>query len=106
MDGRAIRTNQLLHPRTGKAVIVAFDHGGTGVPKGGADVGSILSAIGRSKAEAILIGCGTARAYAHAFARPDAPRLIVSLDGPVFRRSAAITARSSSSRITPRPATP
>src|SRR5690606_24724256 len=80
----AIRTSQLLNPVTGKAVIIAFDHGGTGVPKGGADVSSILAAIGRSRAEGVLVGCGTARAYAGDFARPGAPRLIVSLDGPVF----------------------
>ncbi len=84
MNGRAIRTSQLLNPATGKAVIIAFDHGGTGVPKGGADVAGILAAIGRSRAEAVLIGCGNARSYAASFARPGAPRLVVSIDGPVF----------------------
>ncbi len=84
MDGRAIRVSKLLNPVTKRSVIVAFDHGGTGVPKGGADVRSILTAIGASPAEGVLIGCGNARAYAAEFARPDAPALVIAIDGPVF----------------------
>ena len=84
MDGSRLRVNQLLNAETGRAVIVAFDHGGSGVPKGGGDLPAILEAIAASPAEALLVGPGTARHAARALARPGGPRLIVALDAPIF----------------------
>ncbi|WP_180898933.1 class I fructose-bisphosphate aldolase [Martelella soudanensis] len=84
MNGTAIRVNQLLNPQTGKAVIVAFDHGGSGVPPGGGDVSGILAAVAESRAEGLLVGPGVARQAGRYFARPGAPRLIVSMDAPIF----------------------
>jgi len=84
MNGIALRVSQLLNPATGRSVIVAFDHGGSGVPKGGADVGQIVEAVGGSGAEGLLVGPGVARIAAEKLAHPGAPRLLVSLDGPIF----------------------
>jgi DhnA family fructose-bisphosphate aldolase class Ia len=84
MNGIALRVSQLLNPTTSRSVIVAFDHGGSGVPKGGADVGHIVDAVAASGAEGLLVGPGVARHAAAALARPGAPRLLVSLDAPIF----------------------
>lgn len=84
MNGIALRVSQLLNPATGRSVIVAFDHGGSGVPKGGADLASILESVAGSGAEGLLVGPGVARLAASRLARPGAPRLIVSLDAPIF----------------------
>jgi DhnA family fructose-bisphosphate aldolase class Ia len=84
MSGTRIRTSQLFNRETGKAVMVAFDHGGSGIPPGGADAIGIVEAIARSSAEALLVGPGLARIAGDHFARPGAPRLIVALDAPVF----------------------
>jgi DhnA family fructose-bisphosphate aldolase class Ia len=84
MNGIALRVSQLLNVATGRSVIVAFDHGGSGVPKGGADLAHILESVAGSGAEGLLVGPGTARHAASRLAHPGAPRLLVSLDAPIF----------------------
>jgi DhnA family fructose-bisphosphate aldolase class Ia len=84
MNGIALRVSQLFNPATSRSVIVAFDHGGSGVPSGGGDLAGILDAVAASPAEGLLVGPGTARHAAARLARPGAPKLLVSLDAPVF----------------------
>lgn len=80
MSGTEVRLSQLLNPRTGRGVIVAFDHGGNGAVAGGEDVPAMLRTLCSSPAEAVLVGPGLARHATRELRHPGAPRLIVALD--------------------------
>lgn len=84
MNGPAIRTQHLLDARTGRSVMLAFDHGGGGMPRNGADVPRILDALVGSAAQAVLLGPGMSRIAGPRFATPSAPAMITALDAPVF----------------------
>ncbi|WES62807.1 hypothetical protein P0L94_10080 [Microbacter sp. GSS18] len=85
MNGCLIRTAQLQNPASGRCVAVAFDHGGGGMPPGGADVPAILDVVCASgAADAVLLGPGLSRAAGSRLAAPSAPALITALDAPIF----------------------
>lgn len=84
MNGCAIRTRQLLDPATGRSVMLAFDHGGGGMPRGGENLPGILDTIIGSNAQGVLLGPGVSRQAGERFDRLGAPALISALDAPVF----------------------
>ncbi|GAA2224357.1 hypothetical protein N1031_00350 [Herbiconiux moechotypicola] len=84
MNGCAIRTQQLLDPATGRSVMLAFDHGGGGMPRGGEDLPAVLDIVTGSAAQGVLLGPGVSRLAAARFARAGAPAMITALDAPVF----------------------
>jgi len=69
----------VFNPETGKAVIVAFDHGTEGAVTGGEDVPAMMQSIGVSRAEGVLLTTGAAPHF-----RSTGPRIIAGLDIPVF----------------------
>lgn len=79
--GKVIRLGRVLNPETGRAAVVAFDHGvHLGVIPGNQDPGRALESLKTAGADAFLVGPGTARRYASIFAGRGAPGLIVRLD--------------------------
>lgn len=84
MNGCAVRTSQLLDAETGRSVMLAFDHGGGGMPRGGEDLPAVLDLLTTSPVQGVLLGPGTSRAAGPRFAHPGAPALITALDAPVF----------------------
>jgi DhnA family fructose-bisphosphate aldolase class Ia len=84
MNGCGVRTQQLLDAETGRSVMLAFDHGGGGMPTGGEDLPHLLDVIVGSRAQGVLLGPGVSRASGGRFARPGAPAMITALDAPVF----------------------
>jgi class I fructose-bisphosphate aldolase len=80
----SVRLGQLRHKEGGGIVGVAFDHGGSGVPEGGAEIQRICEQVTASPAQALLLGPGLALRAGALLARPGAPRLVVSVDVPIF----------------------
>lgn len=79
--GKVIRLGRILSPKTGRAAVVAFDHGvHVGVIPGNEHPGPMLETLAAAGADAFLVGPGTARTYAGVFAGRGAPGLIVRLD--------------------------
>lgn len=83
-SGTSIRLGQLRHAPSGTILGVAFDHGGSGIPSGGADVEGVCRRLAASNADALLLGPGVASREGDLLAAAGAPRLIVSVDAPVF----------------------
>ncbi|MDX2377412.1 hypothetical protein M4I32_11435 [Microbacterium sp. LRZ72] len=84
MNGAAIRAASLFDPASGRCVVAAFDHGGSGMPRGGEDAPERVAAIVAGGPDAVLLGQGLARLSLRDFAAAGAPRLIIALDAPVF----------------------
>lgn len=84
MSGTAIRIGQLLDPPTGRSVMVAFDHGGGGMPRGGEDLPRVLDLLCSSPVQGLLLGPGGSRLAGTRLARPGSPALITALDAPIF----------------------
>ncbi|MDQ1129484.1 DhnA family fructose-bisphosphate aldolase class Ia [Microbacterium sp. SORGH_AS 888] len=84
MNGCAVRTNQLLDAETGRSVMLAFDHGGGGAPRGGEHLPAVLDLLTASAVQGVLLGPGVSRAAGPRFAHPGAPAMITALDAPVF----------------------
>lgn len=82
--GVSVRLGQLRHKEGGRILGVAFDHGGTGVPEGGAGIRRICGELTASSAQALLLGPGLAARAGDLLAAPGAPRLVVSVDVPIF----------------------
>ena len=83
-SGVAVRIGELRHEESGRILGVAFDHGGSGVPEGGADIRRICAQLAGSQAQALLLGPGLSLRMADLLAAPGAPRLVVSVDAPIF----------------------
>lgn len=88
--GKLIRLGRILHPKTGRAAVVAFDHGvHLGVIPGIQNPGQTLETLTEAGADAFLVGPGTARRFASIFAGRGAPGLVVRLDWTNRWRDAA-----------------
>lgn len=98
MIGSTLRAAQLLNPRTGRGVVVAFDHGSNGLVPGGEDPKAMIAALAKSGADGILLGPGLAVHAAAALSFPGAPRLVVALDAPFFGAGPATTEALSGQR--------
>jgi DhnA family fructose-bisphosphate aldolase class Ia len=83
MSGIASRLSSVLNKDSGRAVVVAFDHGTDGAVRGGEDAERMLTMLAASDAEGILLAPGLATHYA-----PDptvrVPSLLVGIDLPIF----------------------
>lgn len=79
--GKTIRLSRILHPQTGRAAVVAYDHGVHvgGIP-GNIQPESMLALLKDNGADAFLVGPGIARAYTRIFSGRGAPGLILRLD--------------------------
>jgi len=79
--GKTIRLGRILSPRTGRAAVVAFDHGlHLGAIPGTRAPGQVLETLAEAGADAFLVSPGVARRYASVFAGRGAPGLILRLD--------------------------
>lgn len=79
--GKTIRLGRILDPRTGRAAVVAFDHGvHLGVIPGNTHPGKTLEVLAEAGADAFLVGAGTAREFASIFTGRGAPGLILRAD--------------------------
>ncbi|NDJ77288.1 MAG: fructose-bisphosphate aldolase [Chloroflexi bacterium] len=79
--GKTIRLGRILDPRTGRAAVIAFDHGvHLGPLPGVMTPGETLALLAEAGADAFLVGPGTARTFAHVFAGRGAPALILRVD--------------------------
>lgn len=83
MSGIASRLASVLDKDSGRAVVVAFDHGTDGAMRGGEDAVRMLGTLSSSRADGILLAPGLATQYA-----PDPtvriPSLLVGIDLPIF----------------------
>lgn len=84
MTGTALRLSQLRNAKSGRLVIIAFDHGGSGVAPGGGHVLDLLNGLCGSRADGLLLGPGLAKHAGAQLSRPGAPRLIQAVDAPIF----------------------
>ena len=84
MSGIALRKAALLNADSGRSVIVAFDHGIAGVPKGGESSHAMLKKLATSHADALLVGPGLMRQLSPLLGHPGAPRMVVTVDGLTF----------------------
>jgi len=79
--GKVIRQGRILDPRTGRAAVIAFDHGvHLGQIPGVENPGPMLDLLTEAGADAFLVSPGVARTYASAFAGRGAPGLILRAD--------------------------
>lgn len=79
--GKTIRLGRVLHPKSGRAAVVAFDHGlHLGAIAGVIAPEKMLKALAEAGADAFLISPGVARACAGVFTGRGAPGLILRLD--------------------------
>ena len=79
--GKTIRMGRILDPKTGRAAVIAFDHGlHLGPQPGILHPGSTLETLTDAGADAFLVSPGTARAFASIFTGRGAPGLILRLD--------------------------
>lgn len=88
MTGKTIRLGRILHPRTGRSVCVAFDHGlDDGPMPGNIDSRATMAKLVEGGADGVLVSPGIARLCADQFAGKNAPALILRLDwSNMFRR--------------------
>ncbi len=79
--GKTIRLGRILNPQTGRAAVIAFDHGVHlgGIP-GVMNPGAMLQTLADAGADAFLVGPGVARAFASTFTGRGAPAMILRLD--------------------------
>lgn len=80
MTGTALRAETLTSGRDGRSVIVAFDHGGNGVVKGGENPRIMIEHLANSNVDGLLIGPGLMRPLSRLLAKPGAPRMVVAID--------------------------
>ncbi len=91
--GKTIRLGRILNPRTGRAAVVAFDHGlHLGAIPGTLAPGQVLETLAEAGADAFLVSPGVARRYASVFAGRGAPGLILRLDWTNRWRDQAMSA--------------
>ncbi|MCU0513663.1 MAG: fructose-bisphosphate aldolase [Anaerolineae bacterium] len=86
--GKAIRLGRILHPQTGRAAVVAYDHSlHIGAIPGTEKPGAMLETLTEAGADAFLISPGMVRQYASIFTGRGAPGLILRLDWSNLWRS-------------------
>lgn len=79
--GKTIRMGRILDTKTGRAAVIAFDHGlHLGPQLGILNPGRMLETLTDAGADAFLVSPGTARAFAGIFTGRGAPGLILRLD--------------------------
>lgn len=79
--GKSIRLSRILHPRTQRAAVVAFDHGlHIGAIPGTYHPGAMLETLAEAGADAFLVSPGIARAFTSVFCGRGAPALILRAD--------------------------
>jgi class I fructose-bisphosphate aldolase len=85
MSGKRIRISHLLHPGTGKAVIVPVDHGIVlGSVPGLADPLAVIRRLDELNVEGVLLGAGLTKISVGIFERRDAPARILTVDYSIF----------------------
>ena len=83
--GLVRRLGRLFDEQTGRSVIVAMDHGATGVPSGFADPRRLLCSIVAARPDGVILNTGLARRFAPLFGRRDAPALVLGIDNVLHR---------------------
>jgi class I fructose-bisphosphate aldolase len=83
--GLVRRLGRLFDEQTGRSVIVAMDHGATGVPSGFADPRRLLRSIVAAQPDGVILNTGLARRFAPLFGRRDAPALVLGIDNVLHR---------------------
>ncbi len=79
--GKTIRLGRILNPKSGRAAVIAFDHGlHLGPIAGTLNPGRVLETLAESGADAFLISPGTAKTFPQVFAGRGAPALILRVD--------------------------
>jgi fructose-bisphosphate aldolase, class I len=80
------RLGRLFDERTGRSVIVAMDHGATGVPDGLAEPTRLVPMIVAAQPDGVILNPGLARRFTPLFARRDAPALVLGIDQVLHRQ--------------------
>ena len=79
--GKRIRLGRVLDPKSGRAVVVAFDHGlDNGPMRGNGNPRAAIARLVEGGADALLVSPGIARLCGDLFVGKTAPGLIVRLD--------------------------
>lgn len=83
--GLSIRTNRIFHPKTGRSVIIALDHGvALGSVQGLENLGQRIEQVVAGNPEGVLLNPGGIRRYGHLLAKRGVPSSIVAVDFPLF----------------------
>jgi fructose-bisphosphate aldolase, class I len=85
--GLVRRVGRLFDPVSWRSVIVAMDHGATGVPAGFEQPQHLIGSILDAKPDGVILNAGLLRRFGHLFERRDAPALVLSLDQITHERA-------------------
>lgn len=78
--GKGVRLNKLFDPKSGKAVVVAVDHGIGGLRPGLEDLGAKLEMILKGEPDGVLMTVGAFKRYHRLFSYKGAPTVVVAVD--------------------------
>lgn len=88
--GKRVRLNRLLDPRSGRSIVVAFDHGlFLGPIPGVEDVQTAIARVAEGGPDAVQVSPGVAVAAAESFLGRGAPALVLRLDASNTWRATA-----------------
>lgn len=92
-EGRRVRLNRVLHPSTGRSVVVAFDHGlSLGPTSGIEDIRAVVARVAAGEPDAVQVAPGVVAAIGDVVAGRAGPALILRVDASSAWRTAAATA--------------
>jgi DhnA family fructose-bisphosphate aldolase class Ia len=84
--GLVRRIGRLFDPTSSKSVIVALDHGASGVPEGFEQPQQLLETIVQAQPDGVILNPGLVRRCPWLFERRGAPALVLSLDQVLHER--------------------